>query len=161
MAEDLDVRIGSVDDVHAMMDIALAATDENAATKPNPMKLLQDIYAALSLKDGVVGIIGEPGGQIEGAVVLRVGSLWYSDELVIEEKAIFVHPDYRAAKGGRARKLAQFSKRVADSMGMTLMIGVLSASRVRAKIRMYEREFGEPSGAFWLYKGSDDAGKAN
>ena len=31
------------------------------------------------------------------------------------------------------------------------MIGVLSNHRTEAKVRLYERQFGKPSGAFFLY----------
>ena len=77
--------------------------------------------------------------------------MWYSDDNVLEEKAIFIHPDYRSAKGGRARRLCQFSKQVADNLGMPLIIGVLSNHRTAAKVRLYERQFGKPTGAFFLY----------
>jgi hypothetical protein len=77
--------------------------------------------------------------------------MWYSDHEVLEEKAIFIHPDYRSAKGGRARRLCEFSKNTADSLGIPLIIGVLSNNRTEAKVRLYKRQFGEPSGAFFLY----------
>jgi hypothetical protein len=77
--------------------------------------------------------------------------MWYSDAQVLEEKAIFIHPDYRSAKGGRARRLCEFSKRAADGLGIPLIIGVLSNHRTEAKVRLYERQFGKPSGAFFLY----------
>ena len=77
--------------------------------------------------------------------------MWYSDNPVLEEKAIFIHPDFRSAKGGRARQLCEFSKQVADSLGIPLIIGVLSNHRTEAKVRLYERQFGKPSGAFFLY----------
>jgi len=151
MADELRVRIGTPEDVHEMMDIALMACEENGFLNPNPMKLLENIYSALSQHQGIVGIIGKPKGKIEGAVLLRVGSLWYSDQEIIEEKAIFIHPEFRNAKGGRARRLCDFSKQVADNLGIPLMIGVLSHDRTKAKVRMYERQFGPPSGAYWLY----------
>ena len=69
----------------------------------------------------------------------------------IEEKTVFVHPDFRNVGGGRARKLCEFSKKVADELEMPLIIGVLSNNRTQSKIKMYERVFGEPAGAFFLY----------
>jgi GNAT superfamily N-acetyltransferase len=84
-------------------------------------------------------------------VLLRIGQMWYSDTLVVEERAVFTHPEYRSAKGGRARKLCEFSKKVADDLGIPLIIGVLSNHRTEAKVRLYERQFGKPSGAFFLY----------
>jgi hypothetical protein len=77
--------------------------------------------------------------------------MWYSDHSVLEERAIFVDPDCRSAKGGRARRLCEFSKQTADALELPLIIGVLSNHRTEAKVRLYERQFGKPSGAFFLY----------
>ncbi|NBR32732.1 MAG: hypothetical protein EBT84_11315 [Sphingomonadaceae bacterium] len=150
-SEDIVIRIGTPEDLDGLMQIAMMATEENAFLDPNPAKLAAEMWPALHQDHGIVGIIGPKDGQIEGAVLLRVGDMWYSDTQVVEEKAIFIHPDYRSAKGGRAKRLCDFSKKVADALGIPLIIGVLSNSRTEAKVRMYERQFGKPSGAFFLY----------
>jgi GNAT superfamily N-acetyltransferase len=134
-----------------MMDLALKACEENGFVNPNPQKLLSEIYPALAQEGGLVGIIEGEDGILEGAVLLRMGAMWYSDDEVLEERAIFIHPDYRSAKGGRARRLCEFTKRAADTLGIPLIIGVLSNHRTKGKIKLYERQFGEPSGAFFLY----------
>jgi hypothetical protein len=151
MSEDIGVRIGGPEDVHPMMELALQACEENGFVDPNPQKLLAEIWPALNLDHGLVGIIQDGGGQLEGAILLRVGPMWYSDANVLEERAIFIHPEFRNAKGGRARRLCEFSKRAADTLEVPLMIGVLSNHRTEAKVRLYERQFGKPSGAFFLY----------
>lgn len=151
MAEELNVRIGTPEDVHGMMDLAMSACDENGFLSPNPQLLLKEIWSGLNLDKGIVGIIGDPGSQLEGAILLRIGNMWYSDHEVLEEKAVFIHPDYRSAKGGRASRLCEFSKKAADKLGMPLIIGILSNQRTEAKVRMYQRKFGAPSGAFFLY----------
>jgi hypothetical protein len=159
MAVKLDVRIGEPEDVDDVMSLALSACEENGFVDPNSSKLLNEIWHGLNLEKGVVGIIGERG-KPEGAVLLRVGAMWYSDHEVLEEKAIFIHPDYRSAKGGRARRLCEFSKQVSDSLGLPLIIGVLSDHRTEAKVRLYERQFGRPSGAFFLYNARTGAFQA-
>ena len=151
MTEDLKIRLATVEDLDEMMRLSLSACDENGFLNPNPIKLLEQIWPALNQDHGLCAVIGKPGGTIEGAILLRIGQMWYSDDLTIEERAIFIHPDFRGAKGGRARKLCEFSKTVADTLGLPLVIGVLSNSRTEAKVRMYERQFGKPSGAFFLY----------
>ena len=151
MSEDIGVRIGGPEDVHPMMQLALQACVESGFLDPNPQKLLAEIWPALNLDHGLVGIIQDGGGQLEGAILLRVGPMWYSDANVLEERAIFIHPEFRNAKGGRARRLCEFSKRAADTLEVPLMIGVLSNHRTEAKVRLYERQFGKPSGAFFLY----------
>lgn len=151
MSEESPIRVATPEDVHDIMDLALSACDENGFVAPNPERLLQEIWPALNLDKGVCGIIKSEGRKPEGAVLLRVGMMWYSDQEVLEEKAIFIHPDYRSAKGGRARRLVEFSKQVSDELGIPLIIGVLSNDRTEAKVRLYERQFGKPTGAFFLY----------
>jgi hypothetical protein len=146
-----EVRIAGPHDLQALMGLALTSCEENGFVNPNSDKLANEIWPALHLDHGVVGIIGGLNSPAEGGVLLRIGSMWYSDQMVVEEKAIFIHPDFRDAKGERARKLFQFSKSVADSLNIPLMIGVLSNDRTKAKVRMYEREFGKASGAYFLY----------
>ena len=150
MTEDFGVRVGEPKDVHPMMDLAMQACDENGFVDPNPQKLLAEIWTALNLEDGLVGIIQDESDKLEGAILLRIGTMWYSDTPVLEERAIFIHPNYRSAKGGRARRLCEFSKKTADTLGLPLIIGVLSNHRTEAKVRLYERQFGKPSGAFFL-----------
>lgn len=153
MPEELSIRVGNPQDLDAVMEIAMMACEENGFVQPSPSRLLMDIWPALNLDEGVMGLIGPKGtSEVQGAVLLRVGHMWYSDQRAIEEKAVFIRPEYRSAKGGRARKLCEFSKQVADELELPLIIGVLSNHRTAGKVRMYQRIFGEPSGAFFLYK---------
>lgn len=149
--DEVTVRTGVTDDFDAMMNLTMAATQENAFVSPDVKKLADVIWGALTIKTGICGVIGPVGGKLEGAVLLSMGELWYSKELILEEKAIFVDPEYRSAKGGRARKLAEFAKTTADGLSVPLAIGVLSTSRTEAKIRLYERVFGSPAGVYFLY----------
>ncbi len=145
------VRIGNDKDVDGMMALALAACEENGLTNPNPMKLLAEIWAGLTRDHGIVGIIGGQGEQLEAAILLRAEPLWYADDPSLVERAIFVHPDYRSAKGGRASRLCEFAKKAASMLELPLVIGILSSDRAKGKVRLYERQFGEPSGAYWIY----------
>lgn len=149
--DEIPVRIGQPTDVDDIMELALTACDENGFVEPNPAKLLQEIWPALNLDHGLIGIIGTYGKKPEAAVLLRIGTMWYSDNQVLEEKAIFVHPDFRHGKFGRARRLVEFSKQTSDKLGIPLIIGVLSNHRTEAKVKLYERQFGKATGAFFLY----------
>lgn len=148
---ELVVRIGNQDDVDGIMKLALAGTEENGFLSPNPVKILHDVWAALSLDNGIIGIIGERGSEPEGAILLRISKMWYSDEDILEERAIYIRPEFRNAKGGRAKRLCAFSREVSDKLGLPLIIGVLSNHRTEAKVRLYTREFGNPAGAFFLH----------
>jgi hypothetical protein len=151
MSEDLKVWVGNPEDVDDIMELAMSACEENGFVEPNPMKLLAEIWPALNKDRGIIGLVGVPGEKPQGAILLRIGNIWYSNEEILEERAVFIHPSYRAAKGGRARKLCEFGKKVSDELGIPLTIGVLSNHRTEGKIRMYERIFGKPSGAYFLY----------
>lgn len=157
----LKVRVAGPDDLDEIMALALAACDENAFLNPDPGKLAADIWPALHQDHGICAVIGAPGGAIEGVVLMRIGHMWYSNDMCVEEKAVFVHPDFRAAKGGRARQLCEFSRKTADALGLPLIIGVLSNARTAGKVRMYSRIFGEPAGAFFLYNGKTGTAPAH
>jgi hypothetical protein len=148
---DLRVRVATLDDLHEIMQLALMACEENGLTAVNPQKLLAAIYPALMQEHGICGVIGTEFGDIEGVVLLSVGTLWYSDAPTLEEKAIFIHPDFRRSRGGRAARLCEFSKKVADHLGIPLTIGVFSSERTASKVKMYTRIMGPPSGAYWIY----------
>lgn len=160
----LTVRVGTPADLHDVMELAIMGAEENGFLKPQPSKLLHDIWPALHREQGIMGLVGFGAAKPIGAVLLRIISPWYSDERAIEERAIFVHPDYRAGgqhkatgKGsGAAVRLIEFSKQVADTMDLPLLIGVLSNSRTEAKVRLYERIIGKSAGSYFLYNGRTD-----
>jgi hypothetical protein len=154
------VRVATPDEIDAVMELALMGCEENQAQPHNPRKVLEDVYAALMREHGIVGVIGAPGSRpLEGAVLLRIGTMWYTDDAHIEERAIFVHPQFRDARGGRAARLAEFAMDVADGLGLPLSIGVLSDHRTAAKVRLYSRVLGEPNGAYWIYQPGSRAHK--
>ena len=151
MSEEIHVRVATPGDFHAIMHLAAMVAEENGILSPDMELIATDIWPAINHDHGLVGVIGNPGDELEGFVLLRIGNMWYSTAPIIEEKTVFVAPKYRSAKGGRARKLCEFSKQVADELGMPLLIGIVSNKRTKGKVEMYKRVFGEPAGAFFLY----------
>lgn len=149
--ENLQIRLATTSDMDEVMQLAVAAAAENGFLDASTEMLAKEIWPALNQDHGLCGVIGAPGGAIEGLVLLRIGTMFYSTQIVVEEKAIFVYPEFRSAKGGRAAKLCAFSKKVSDTLGIPLIIGVLSNTRTAGKVKMYTRIFGEPAGAFFLY----------
>ncbi len=147
----LEIRLATASDMDEVMKLAVVACEENGFLNASAELLAKEIYPALCQDHGLIPVIGPPGGAIEGLALLRIGAMWYSHATVVEEKAIFVYPKFRSAKGGRARRLCEYSKHVADTLGVPLLIGILSNTRTEGKVRMYKRIFGEPAGAFFLY----------
>ena len=149
--DDLIIRLGTPADIDEVMAAAVAAIAEIGLVDPDPKRLLEDVWPALNQDRGLVGIICKPNGKAEGGVLLRVGKMWYSNQDVLEERVIFIPPEFRNIKGGRARRLCEFSKKAAEDLGLPLLIGVMSSVRTEAKVKMYERQFGKPTGAVFLY----------
>lgn len=158
MNNELRVRIAGPEDVDAVMDIALTCCAENGLMNANPMKLLQEVWAGLNREGAIIGVIGEGHDFVEAAILLRVESLWYSDEKNLNERAIIVRPEFRNAKGGRAKLLCEFAKQVAGGLNIPLLIGILSNERTEGKVRLYQRQFGPSAGAYWVY-GARTGGK--
>lgn len=146
----LRLRLGTLKDLPEVMELAIAAAKENSLFDCTAAHLVRTIYPCLNLDKGMVGCIGKKGGPIEGMVVLVIGTLHYSDSLCVEERTLYVRPEFRNAKGGRANKLVQFSKSAAEHLGLPLLIGVLSNDSTKQKISLYKRLLGEPAGAFWV-----------
>lgn len=148
---DVKVRTGVPEDVDGMMHLALAACEENGLTRPSPPKLLNEIWAGLNRDHGIVGVIGPVGGRLEAAILLRTEALWYSEDMTLVERAVFVDPAFRGAKIGRARMLCEFAKTAAEGLDMPLVIGIISSDRAKGKVALYQRIFGPEQGAYWVY----------
>lgn len=151
MTEDLTIRLATTDDLDEVMRLAITACEENGFLNASTELLAREIYPALCQDHGLCPVIGPKDGEIQGLALLRIGAMWYSPEIVLEERAIFIYPQHRSAKGGRASRLCEYTKKVADTLNLKLIIGVLSNTRTAGKVRMYTRIFGEPAGAFFLY----------
>ena len=147
----LQIRVATVDDLKEVMALAAEVAKENALFDTSTEHLLKIVWPCLTQQSGIIGLIGKRGGDIEGMAVLVVGTLSYSDTPCVEEKCVFVRKEFRSAKGGRAHKLLQFSKTVAAGLSLPLLIGVLSNTETRSKVKLYEREFGDPAGCFWVW----------
>ena len=93
--DDVKVRVGVTEDLEPVMKMAEMVCKENGISQPNMGKIFADIWPSLHREHGLVGVIGEMGEELEGFVLLRVGTMWYSDEPILEEKTVFVHPKFR------------------------------------------------------------------
>lgn len=160
MHETVNVRIGTPDDLDQVMALARMMHEEIGLSAFEPAKVLPEIYSALHQDRGLMGLIGEPGADVQAGILLMVGKFFYSDDDVLEEKGLFVHPDFRSAKGGRASRLCEFAKHSADVLGMLLHIGVFNDQNAEAKTRLYRRMFGAPAGEFYLYRPGADQSSA-
>jgi|SRR5882757_1559610 len=151
MDDTLEIRLATTADMDEVMKLAFMACEDNGFLDYSPELLVKEIYPALNQDHGLFAVIGPSTGGIEGFVLLRIGTMFYSNRPCLEEKCLWVHPDYRSAKGGRAKKLLDFTKKAADGLGLPLIIGIMTTTRSAGKVALYTREFGQPAGAFFLY----------
>lgn len=102
---------------------------------------------------GVIGVIG-PVGALEGAIMLVLGSAWYTDQIGVDDCMNFVDPKHR--QSDHAKVLISYAKHIVDSIradgypDFRMIIGVISTERTAAKIRFYSR-MAEPVGAYFMY----------
>ncbi len=147
----MTVRYANLDDEEPLMALCRDLHEENGLLSMSEGKVRETLRLALNRERGIIGVIGEPGHALEGAIVLLLGQQWYSDEWCIEELFSYVPPAFR--RSNNAKDLIDFSTGVADEMGIPLMIGILSNARTEAKVRLYQRKLGKPAGAYFLYGG--------
>ncbi len=157
------VRMATEADAPALKQICALLHEENGLLPLDENVLEELIFSAVTGTPTPtfelppkIGVIGDPG-VIEGSICMRVGRMWYSQKLILEELWNFVHPSHR--KSEHAKSLIEFSKKCQNAAGVPLLIGVLSTTRTKAKLRLYERQLGEMAGGFFLYSG--DKVKAN
>lgn len=157
MAREFKVRIATPEDVHDVMDMAMAYVNETGMVDGDPETILNQIWPALNRWCGIVGVIGRPREKAEGCVFIGISNIWYSKTQIVDEKFTYVRPEFRSqngAEGGRATKLLEFSKSVSNSLEMPMFVGGADAAltkETKGKRRLYSRMFGSQVGAYFLY----------
>jgi hypothetical protein len=101
---------------------------------------------------GIVGVIG-PIGNLQAAIMLVLGSPWYSDAITMDDCMSFVDKRYRCSN--HAKALLEYSKHIVDQIRVTnpdfkMILGVLSNIRTAEKVRLYSRKM-QPVGAYFMY----------
>jgi len=143
------VRIGSPADHKAMMTFLCKMHEENGVANMDEKRVETVLMCGLARHNAIVGICDGKNGEIAGSAGLFVSEWWYSSDRQLEDRWLFVAPDYR--REPIARPLLQFAKNTADGLGIPLLLGVLSDVRTEAKVRLYERQLGKSVGAIFLY----------
>lgn len=157
------VRIAGPADYQECWRLFLQLHNENGVFKLAPEKVNWVLVRLLDPSSippndtgmrGAVGVIG-PVGALEGIAVLTISSYWYSNEMHLEEFAVFVDPEHR--KSNHAQSLIQWMKDQVEITKLPLVTGIISNTRTEAKCRLYRRMLPK-IGEFFLYnglKGSD------
>lgn len=143
------VRLAAEDDLNEILAIGRELWTENGLMSLDEAVIRDVALQALRGIDGVIGVIGKR--PIQAMIFLALRQYWYSKELHLEEYFAYVRPEFRRSKNAIA--LIEFAKATAGSIGVPLLIGIVSNSSTHQKIRLYQRRLGKPSGAYFLWNG--------
>lgn len=110
---------------------------------------------------GVIGTIG-PIGALEGAIMLVIGSPWYSETITMDDCMSFVDPAHRQSHHGRT--LIGYARNMVDQIrkahaDFKMIVGVVSTKRTAAKVRLYSQMMA-PVGAYFMYPPPPEASLA-
>jgi GNAT superfamily N-acetyltransferase len=131
-----------------VFDIALAAHRE-VGLFPFSVSKFVEAWENCMRREWLCGVIGGVG-KLEGACLMAPATVWYSDRVFLNEQFIYVYPRYRASSN--SKELLRFAKKQADKSNMNLLIGIMNRVDLDRKIKLYQRQFGQPLGAFFQYK---------
>lgn len=149
MERDLShVRIAVPSDEEEIMEMCRLLHAENGLFSMSEARVRKVLHLAFDKQGGTLGVIGESGG-IEAMIFMLISQMWCTDEWHLEELFNYVRPEYR--RSNNAKVLIQYAKKCAEELGLPLVIGVLSNNRTEQKVRLYQRQFNKPSGAFFVY----------
>ena len=101
---------------------------------------------------GVIGVIGAHG-NLQAAIMLILGTPWYSDSITMDDCMSFVDGRYRVSN--HARALLGYAKSIVDQIRrgdpeFKMILGIISNVRTAEKVRLYSREM-QPVGAYFMY----------
>lgn len=140
----IPARLGDEKEIY---DFLCILHQENGMSRMSEERVLEMIRRMIGNKEGIIGLIRGPNG-LEAAIGMLMARWWYSDDWHLEELWNFVHPAHRISS--HAKNLLQYGKWCAEQMKLPIIIGIISNSRVQAKIRLYRRQLPQ-MGAIFLY----------
>jgi hypothetical protein len=141
------VRIARPEDWTEIMQMCAELHDENGALDVSWPKVEVAIARGINNDQAMIGVIGKTG-SIEGMAYIRFSTMWYSETIIFEELFVYVKPEFR--RSPNAKTLLRWMRATKEKLGVRLIIGVISNAKTQAKLRLYEREFGQPVGGFFF-----------
>lgn len=115
--------------------------------------VVETFNRAVKKKEGIIGLIKGPENDIRAMLALLITRYYYTQQFHLEELWNFVAPEWR--KTNYADTLLRYADHCQKALGIPLVIGVMTGSRMEAKVRKYRRHFGMPAGAFFVHGAPD------
>lgn len=154
MKTDSKVRLAQPSDEPELLSLFRMMHAEGGM-RPLDMDCVRETFArAFDRKGGILSVIGAPG-HIRAMQYLLITRMYYTRENHIDELWNWVHPEHRHSDYSKILidHAKSCSDQISSSMGtkIPLIMGVLTNSRMSAKVRLYRRFFGLPIGAFFVH----------
>jgi GNAT superfamily N-acetyltransferase len=149
------IRYATPEDYPHIIAVSEELHKENGHSKIYYPAAEAAIMDAINKNRAVIGLIG-PVGDIQGIIFLRLAAFWYAEpgDTFLEELFLFVPEAYR--KTHAARALLQWAKMRAEKLNVPLLIGALSSTRTKAKLKFYEKHLGAPVGGYFFLGGAKE-----
>ena len=148
------VRIATEADLDQVLALGRELHLENGLMSLDEAAIRHAAIAAITGKEGIVGVIGKD--PIEGMIFLGLRQYWYSKDVHLEEMLSVVSKQYRRSRNAIA--LIEFAKAASIRLGVPLLIGIVSNEKTEQKIKLYNRRLGKPAGGYWLFNGQTGKG---
>ena len=150
------VRLAVPEDEEALFGLCRMVHGENAIFSISPRKAREELRVAIQRQPAVsrsslIGVVDDPATATPvGMAWLIQAQEWYSDEVYIAERFVFVHPAFREGTE-HASHLLSWTRWVTDACRLRLLVGFASSVRTQAKLRLYRQRFGDPIGYTFLH----------
>ena len=95
-----DVRLAEPEDIPEIMRLFSEYLTENGVVKYSEEKIVSIIALHYNKNGGIIGVIGEVGQRLKGALVLVVQQGWFNEDYHLQELSLYVDKENR--KIGRA-----------------------------------------------------------
>jgi hypothetical protein len=148
MTENPTVIGATLSDLPEFMRLFRIMHQENGLFELDEDCVVETFNRAVSKKEGVIGLIKGPDNDIRAMLCMLITRYYYTTQLHLEELWNFVDLPWR--KSNYADALLKYADHCQKSLGIPLIIGVLTNERMEAKVRKYRRHFGMPAGAFFV-----------
>lgn len=142
-------RVGDEDNIYNLLMLLYA---ENAPFHMSEKKVRHVIAEGVRDREVIIGVIDALDGTIAGSIGGLFAQWWHTEDWHIDEMWNFVHPDYRSIPENRFRPngekdrvsyavaLIDYMKWISEHMNMSLHMGIITATKMEAKIRLYRRQ---------------------
>ena len=141
------VRAARPDDWNEIMQMCELLHEENGTVDVHWPTVEATIARGINNDLAMIGVIGKTG-SIEGMAYVKFATMWYSVTPILEELFIFVRPECR--RSPNAKTLLRWVRATKEKLGVKLIIGVISNAKTQAKLRLYQRELGQPVGGYFF-----------